>query len=86
MSKGTPITLFTSNGSLVAVPNVVGQKYGDALAALTAAGFTVKTTGGNNPASIVQAQDPAAGAPAKRGAQVTLALAAVPSTPPTPGH
>jgi membrane peptidoglycan carboxypeptidase len=86
VSKGTPITLFTSNGSLVAVPNVVGQKYGDALAALTAAGFTVKTTGGNNPASIVQAQDPAAGAPAKRGAQVTLALAAVPSTPPTPGH
>ena len=86
VSKGTPITLFTSNGSLVAVPNVVGQKYGDALAALTAAGFTVKTTGGNNPASVVQAQDPAAGAPAKRGAQVTLALAAVPSTPPTPGH
>lgn len=86
VTKGTPITLFTSNGSLVAVPNVVGQKYGDALAALTAAGFTVKTSGGNNPASIVQAQDPAAGAPAKRGAQVTLALAAVPSTPPTPGH
>ncbi|MGH1547735.1 transglycosylase domain-containing protein [Leifsonia poae] len=84
VSKGTPITLFTSNGALVAVPNVVGQKFSDAQAALTAAGFKVKAQGGNNPASIVQAQDPAAGAPAKPGTQVTVALAAA-SAPPTPG-
>ena len=84
VSKGTVVTLFTSNGSLVAVPNVVGQKYSDALAALTAAGFKVKTTGGNSPTAIVQAQDPAGNAPAKPGTQVTLALAEA-STPPTPG-
>jgi len=84
VSKGTPITLFTSNGSLVAVPNVVGQKYGDALATLTAAGFKVKTAGGNSPTATVQAQDPAGNAPAKPGTQVTLTLTA-PTVQPTPG-
>ncbi|MGO4595328.1 transglycosylase domain-containing protein [Leifsonia sp. 2TAF2] len=84
VSKGTPVTLFTSNGSLVAVPNVVGQKYGDALAALTAAGFKVKTAGGNSPTATVQSQDPAGGAAAKPGSQVTLALSAA-SGAPTPG-
>ena len=84
VSKGTPVTLFTSNGSLVAVPNVVGQKFSDASAALTAAGFKVKAAGGNSPTAIVQAQDPAGGAPAKAGAQVTLTLAG-PSAPPSPG-
>ncbi|SEB02492.1 transglycosylase domain-containing protein [Leifsonia sp. 21MFCrub1.1] len=84
VSKGTVITLFTSNGSLVAVPNVVGQKYGDALAALTAAGFKVKTNGGNSPTATVQAQDPAGNAPAKPGTEVTLTLAA-PAAPPTQG-
>jgi len=84
VSKGTPITLFTSNGSLVAVPNVVGQKYGDALATLTAAGFKVKTAGGNSPTATVQAQDPAGNAPAKPGTQVTLTLTA-PAVQPTPG-
>ncbi|WP_285113988.1 transglycosylase domain-containing protein [Leifsonia sp. fls2-241-R2A-40a] len=84
VGKGTVVTLFTSNGSLVAVPNVVGQKYSDALAALTAAGFKVKTTGGNSPTATVQGQDPAGGAAAKSGSQVTVALSA-PSAPPTPG-
>ena len=84
VSKGTPVTLFTSNGSLVAVPNMVGEKFSDASAALTAAGFKVKAAGGNSPTAIVQAQDPAGGAPAKVGAQVTLTLAG-PSAPPSPG-
>ena len=82
--KGTAITIFTSNGALVAVPNVVGKKFSEAQAALTAAGFKVKAQGGNNPDAIVQAQDPAGGAPAKPGTQVTVALAAA-SAPPTPG-
>jgi membrane peptidoglycan carboxypeptidase len=86
VSKGTAVTLYTSNGSLVAVPNVVGQKYSEALAALTAAGFKVKTTGGNNPSSTVQAQDPAGNAPAKPGTQVTLALTAGPTPSPGAGH
>ncbi|WP_431246761.1 transglycosylase domain-containing protein [Leifsonia xyli] len=84
VSKGSVVTIYTSNGSLVAVPNVVGQKFSDAQAALTAAGFKVKAAGGNNPAATVQAQDPAAGTPAKAGTQITLTLAAA-SAPPTPG-
>lgn len=84
VSKGTVVTLFTSNGSLVAVPNVVGQKLSDAQAALAAAGFTVKTAGGNSPISTVQAQDPAGGSPAKPGTAVTLTLAPTIPTP-TPG-
>ncbi|WP_374007908.1 transglycosylase domain-containing protein [Leifsonia sp. LS-T14] len=83
VSKGTAVTLFTSNGSLVAVPNVVGQKFSDASIALTAAGFTVKAVGGNSPIAVVQAQDPAGGAPAKPGTQVTLTLAA--AALPSPG-
>ncbi|MEN0085623.1 MAG: transglycosylase domain-containing protein [Leifsonia sp.] len=84
VSKGTVVTIFTSNGSMVAMPNVVGQKAGDAQAALTAAGFKVKTVGGNSPTAIVQAQDPAANTPVKTGSQVTLTLS-VPNPSPTPG-
>ncbi|MDN4598291.1 transglycosylase domain-containing protein [Leifsonia virtsii] len=84
VSKGTVVTIFTSNGSMVAMPNVVGQKAGDAQAALTAAGFKVKTVGGNSPTAIVQAQDPAANTPVKTGSQVTLTLSA-PNPSPTPG-
>jgi beta-lactam-binding protein with PASTA domain len=84
VTKGTVVTIFTSNGSLVAVPNVVGQKASDAQAALTAAGFKVKTSGGNSPTATVQAQDPAAGTPVKTGSQVTLTLTA-PNPSPNPG-
>lgn len=83
VSKGTVVTLFTSNGSMVAVPNVVGQKAGDAQAALTAAGLTAKFNG-NNPNATVQTQDPAANTPVKKGSQVTLTLTA-PNPSPTPG-
>jgi beta-lactam-binding protein with PASTA domain len=78
------ITLYTSNGSLKAVPNVTGQKLSDAQKALTDAGFTVKVTGGNDPNAPVTAQDPAAAAGAKPGAPVTLTVTGAPA-PPTPG-
>ena len=75
VSKGTVITVYTSNGSLVAIPNVVGQKLADAQKALTAAGFGVKVNGGGgSPDDVVQAMDPGAGTPAKAGTQVTLTL------------
>ena len=83
VGKGTTVTIFTSNGSLIAVPNVVGQKASDAQATLTAAGFKVKTAGGNSPNAIVQAQDPPANTPVKAGSQITLTLSA-PNPSPTP--
>ncbi len=85
VGKGMVVTIFTSNGSLAAVPNVVGQKVSDAQKALTAAGFSVKVSGGGGGDAIVQSQDPAASTPAKQGTQVTLTVAAAPGTAPTPG-
>jgi membrane peptidoglycan carboxypeptidase len=83
VSKGAVVTVFTSNGSLVAVPNVVNQKLSEAQKALTAAGFTVKVNGGGGPTSTVTAQDPAGGTPAKAGTPVTLTVTA--AGKPTPG-
>ncbi len=75
VGKGTVVTLYTSNGSLVAIPNVVGQKLSDAQQALAAAGFSAKVNGGGaSPDDIVQAMDPGAGTAAKAGTQVTLTL------------
>ncbi len=80
VSKGTVITVFTSNGSLVALPDVVGKKLSDAQAALS--GFAVQVSGGGgNPADIVSAMNPGAGTGIKPGSKVTLTLQ--PSTPPT---
>ncbi|CAM5501211.1 transglycosylase domain-containing protein [Leifsonia shinshuensis] len=83
VGKGTVITIYTSNGALVAIPNVVGQKLSDAQKALAAAGFGVKVGGGASPDDIVQTMDPGAGTAAKPGTQVTLTLQK--STTPTPG-
>jgi membrane peptidoglycan carboxypeptidase len=83
VGKGTSVTLFTSNGSLVALPNVVGQKLPDAQKAL--AQFAVTVTGGG-PDAIVQTMAPAAGTGVKPGSAVTLvaAPAAKPAPTPTP--
>ncbi|QNE35179.1 transglycosylase domain-containing protein [Leifsonia shinshuensis] len=83
VGKGTVVTIYTSNGSLVALPNVVGQKLSDAQKALTDAGFGVKVGGGASPDDIVQAMDPGAGTPAKAGTQVSLTLQK--GSTPTPG-
>ncbi|MFK3671777.1 transglycosylase domain-containing protein [Leifsonia aquatica] len=85
VGKGTVVTIFTSNGSLVAVPNVVGQKASDAQKALTGAGFSVKISGSGGGDAIVQTQDPAANTAAKQGTQITLSVAAAPGSAPTPG-
>lgn len=82
VGKGTVVTLYTSNGSLVAIPNVVGQKFSDAQKALSAAGFVAKASGGgSSPDDVVQAMDPGAGTAAKAGTQVTLTLQKSTATP-----
>ncbi|NYK08879.1 transglycosylase domain-containing protein [Leifsonia naganoensis] len=86
VGKGTVVTIFTSNGSLAIVPNVVGQKASDAQKALTGAGFSVKISGSGGGDAIVQSQDPAANTAAKQGTQITLTVAAAPATAPTPGN
>ncbi len=86
VGNGSVVTLYTSNGSLIPLPNVVGQKVADAQKTL--AQFAVTVTGGAKPDAIVQTMNPAAGTPAKPGSTVTLSAQAAPATPsatPTPG-
>lgn len=85
VGKGTVVTLYTSNGSLVTVPDLVGQTVADAQNALTALGFGVKVAGGGGPNAIVEAQDPAAGTAAKSGTHITLTARKTSSATPTPG-
>ncbi len=79
VSKGTVITVYTSNASLVALPNVVGMKLSDAKTALN--GYSVQVNGGS-PDDIVQSMDPGAGTGVKPGSKVTLTLQK-PTAPPT---
>jgi serine/threonine-protein kinase len=75
LARGAPVTLFVSSGPpKTGVPNVVGIKAQPAVAQLRAAGFTSKltTVAAKQPAGIVVAQTPAAGARAAKGATVTL--------------
>ncbi|GAA1449579.1 transglycosylase domain-containing protein [Leifsonia poae] len=82
VSKGAIVTVYTSNGALVALPDVVGKKASDAQAAL--AGFDVSFSGEGNGDSIVKSMSPAAGTAVKKGSKVKLTLKAADSTP-SPG-
>ncbi|WP_223694387.1 transglycosylase domain-containing protein [Leifsonia poae] len=83
VGKGSEITVYTSNGTLVALPNVVGMKLSDAQSALNA--FSVSASGGGgSPDSVVDSMNPGAGTAVKPGSSVTLALKAA-SPPSTPG-
>ncbi|MEO7024373.1 MAG: transglycosylase domain-containing protein [Leifsonia sp.] len=79
VGKGTVVTVYTSNGSLVALPNAVGKKVSEAQTTLN--GFTISVSGGGDGNSIVQSMNPAAGTPVKPGSQVVLTVAASPKTP-----
>jgi beta-lactam-binding protein with PASTA domain len=76
VGKGTVVTVYTSNGSLVALPNVVGQKVSDAQKALSQ--FSVSVANGGNGDSIVESTNPPAGTAVKPGSQVVLTTKASP--------
>ncbi|MFF1633445.1 transglycosylase domain-containing protein [Leifsonia sp. NPDC058248] len=83
IGKGSTVTVYTSNGSMVALPNVVGQKVSDAQKTL--AGFSVSISGGGKGDDTVQSMSPAAGTPVKTGSKVTLtAKASAPIPKPEP--
>jgi membrane peptidoglycan carboxypeptidase len=75
--RGSMISLYTSNGSLVLMPNVIGLSAQAAHAAL--AGFTVRTdsptTSDPGQHGKVIASNPAAGTPIAAGSQVIIAVA-----------
>lgn len=76
--KGTTIRIFTSNGSMTGVPNVVGMTGDQAEAALKQAGFKVQRQNENTTdptkVGVVISQNPAGGGFAKPGDQITISV------------
>ncbi|MFB6609716.1 transglycosylase domain-containing protein [Agromyces sp. NPDC056379] len=74
--KGSTIRIFTSNGSMTGVPNVVGMTQDQAEAALKQAGFRVQRqnedTVDPTKVGVVLSQNPAGGGNAKPGDQITI--------------
>lgn len=75
-SRGSTITVNTSNGTLVKVPSVVGLKASDAAAQLIAAGLTPTGIPANNQQGLVSAQNPAGDSEVPRGTAVALTVGA----------
>jgi beta-lactam-binding protein with PASTA domain len=88
--RGTTIRVFTSNGSVTGVPNVVGMTVDQAEAALRQAGFRAErqTQDTTDPAQVgfVLAQNPAGGGFAKPGDRVTITVGKLGGGGNTPGN
>jgi membrane peptidoglycan carboxypeptidase len=88
--RGTTIRVFTSNGSVTGVPNVVGMTVDQAEAALRQAGFRAErqTQDTTDPAQVgfVIAQNPGAGGFAKPGDRVTITVGKLGGGGNTPGN
>ncbi len=85
---GSSITVYSSNGSQVLIPDVVGSNEADARGTLVGAGFTVdkKETDVSDPAQvgIVQSMSPDAGSGAKPGSTVTIVVGKLGAPTPSP--
>ena len=88
LDKGAPVTVFVSKGPAVGVPSVFGQTEANALATLTASGFSVdrrtRPVRDSADVGVVVDQTPQAGTEAAPGATVSVVIGVVdPSTPTT---
>jgi membrane peptidoglycan carboxypeptidase len=76
-ASGSAVTVYTSNGELIATPSVTGQAYTTAVATLAASGFAnvvqkcVATTDQSQD-QIVQSQNPEGGADGNPSKKITL--------------
>jgi membrane peptidoglycan carboxypeptidase len=78
VTKGSVVTVLTSNAKLTTMPDVVGMTLEKAIAALR--GFPVATNGGSGSLSdVVTATNPSAGASIPPSSTVTLTLRAAPA-------
>jgi membrane peptidoglycan carboxypeptidase len=85
LARGTIVKVSISRGNLVELPNVVGQLYDDAVAALNTAGFTnvseacvvIPVDGDPGQDGIVTAQNPAGGAKIKYERTIQLTVSRV---------
>lgn len=87
IGKGSNVTVYTSNQSLVAVPNVVGQKQGEAQANLKSFQVTSDSTPTKDRKldGTVASMTPAAGSFAKPGTPVKLTIYQFGAAPPDNG-
>ncbi|HEY2552662.1 MAG TPA: Stk1 family PASTA domain-containing Ser/Thr kinase [Streptosporangiaceae bacterium] len=89
LAKGSTVTIFVSGGNAVSVPSVIGDPEPTAKQVLESAGFTVHAEivpgpPGSTPGSVFQ-QNPDGQTTALKGSQVTIFVAAQPTSPsPTP--
>jgi membrane peptidoglycan carboxypeptidase len=89
--RGSIVTVYSSNGKLTLIPDVVGKTEADATAQLQAAGFTVarQDQSVSDPAQVgmVVAMNPNAGTGAKAGSTITIVVGQLgaPGTPGAPG-
>ncbi|MEL4320104.1 transglycosylase domain-containing protein [Leifsonia sp. YIM 134122] len=86
--RGSLVTAYTSNGSMVLMPNVVGLSEADAKGQLKGS-FSVKTADvavtDPKQVGLVQSSDPGAGAGVKPGSQVTITIGKLKSDKPGKG-
>ena len=87
--RSSNITIFSSNGTLTVLPNVVGMDEASARAKLSAFTVTTQDQGVTDPTQVgkVMAMNPAAAAGAKPGSAITINVGKVgaPGAPGTPG-
>jgi membrane peptidoglycan carboxypeptidase len=77
--KGSTVTVYSSNASMVLIPNVVGQDENAARAALSSFAVVKRSQAVTDPNqnNKVIASEPAAGTPTKAGSPVTLIVGAL---------
>jgi serine/threonine-protein kinase len=94
VEENTPVDVYYSDGTQVAMPDVTGKSRAVAQQQLEAAGFTVSiatATSVATPGQVIS-QDPEAGTPVKRQSTVTITIAVAPPAPspsvttPSPGQ
>ncbi|GAA4175036.1 transglycosylase domain-containing protein [Gryllotalpicola koreensis] len=75
VSKGSAVTVYTSDGSQVKVPDVTGKKLSEAVTTLMAAGLKPQIPGGvSDPNATVTATDPGANTAVAKGSTVKLTV------------
>lgn len=74
--KGSVITVQTSNGQMVLMPNVIGKKYEDARSSLGgySVSMTERSVSDQSKQGAVIESNPAPGAPVKPGSAITLVV------------
>lgn len=83
-SKGSTITVYTSDGKQVTVPSLTaGMSRSDVEAALNQAGLRADFSGGKNPAAVFVSSDPKSGSAVSKDSTVKVTMADPESPPKT---